>query len=147
MYNDFKYAVHGSTHVHSIINRIMPQFNLIDVLVPPACTSVGCSNSPVVTIVTAQIPPASQAPPTLLVRGPTSMEAQWAEPSEPNGVLERYVLYVSDLSGDVGQEVYNTSDLFRDYIITELTAGTLYHVSVAVSTFAFLIKSKLKTVF
>ena len=63
------------------------------------------------------------------------MEAQWTEPSEPNGILERYVLYVSEISGDAGREVYNTMDLFRDFIIMDLTAGTLYFVSVAVSCF------------
>ncbi len=61
------------------------------------------------------------------------MEAQWTEPDQPNGILERYVLYVSEQQGEAGREVYNTTDLFRDYVITDLTAGTLYYVSVAVS--------------
>ena len=99
----------------------------------PACTTVGCSDSPEVTIVTAQLPPSSMLPPSLLVRSPTSMEAQWTEPDQPNGILERYVLYVSEQSGEAGREVYNTTDLFKDYVITDLTAGTLYYVSVAVS--------------
>ena len=62
------------------------------------------------------------------------MEARWTAPDQPNGVLERYVLYSSTVSGMVGEAIYNTSDLFTDYILNDLTPGTVYYLSVAVST-------------
>ncbi|KAJ8045141.1 Usherin [Holothuria leucospilota] len=99
-----------------------------------ACTSLGCSDSPEVTITTSQLPPLSVAPPTLFVQGPTSIEAQWMVPNQVNGILERYVLFVSEDYQSTGEAVYNTSDLFTDFVIRDLTPGTLYYISVMACT-------------
>lgn len=50
-----------------------------------------------------------------------------------NGVMERYMLYLSEMENELGTVVYNNSDLFLDYIITNLTAGTTYYVTLSVS--------------
>ncbi|XP_071962430.1 usherin-like isoform X2 [Antedon mediterranea] len=96
-----------------------------------ACTSVGCGQSPVVRLSTAQLPPSDVNPPTLFVRGPRLIEAQWTSPVQPNGVLERYVLFLSTQSFSLGDEIYNSTALFLDYIITDLTPGTTYYVTLA----------------
>ncbi|XP_071790086.1 usherin-like isoform X2 [Asterias amurensis] len=99
-----------------------------------ACTAVGCTDSPEVSITTAQRPPSFVAPPTLLVRGPTSIEASWVEPPQLNGRLERYLLYRSVESGDVGEGIYNSSVLIRSHVLSELTAGTMYLVTLSACT-------------
>ena len=98
-----------------------------------ACTGIGCTDSPEVTITTAQQPPSFVAPPTLLVRGPTSIEASWVEPPQLNGLLERYVLFLSAKPGEVGDEIYNSTVLIRSHVLSELTAGTMYLVTLTVS--------------
>lgn len=72
------------------------------------------------------------AAPRLFVSGPTSIEAQWSAPSSVNGILERYVLFLSDTSGADGEPVYNSTDLFLDFVIRDLTPGTQYYVAVMV---------------
>ncbi|XP_033110841.1 usherin-like [Anneissia japonica] len=94
-----------------------------------ACTNVGCGQSPEVTLTTAQLPPSDVTPPTLYVRGARLIEAQWIPPSQPNGVLERYVLFLSTQSFFLGEEIYNSTALFLDFIITDLTPGTTYYVT------------------
>lgn len=63
------------------------------------------------------------------------MEARWAQPTQLNGVLQRYLLYVSVDNSSVGQLVYNNSDFFTDYIIPDLEAGTQYFIRAGVSSF------------
>ena len=57
----------------------------------------------------------------------------WDHPDEVNGVLERYMLYVSEQPADIGDALYNSTNLFLYYVLTNLTAGTTYFVRVAVS--------------
>jgi len=66
--------------------------------------------------------------------GTSTVEVVWETPDQLNGVLERYIVYVSTIEGDQGIVMYNNSDLFTDYTITDLTAGSNYYISVAVST-------------
>ncbi|XP_041469805.1 usherin-like [Lytechinus variegatus] len=99
-----------------------------------ACTQIGCSSSQEVIITTSQLPPSSVDPPTLFPRSPRSIEARWTAPSQPNGILQRYVLYSSTVSGVVGDPVFNTSDLFTDFLLDDLTPGTVYYMSVAACT-------------
>ncbi|XP_071494817.1 LOW QUALITY PROTEIN: usherin-like [Diadema antillarum] len=103
-------------------------------LVVTACTQVGCTNSLAATITTSQLPPTSVDPPTLFPRGPRSIEVRWTAPIQPNGVLQRYVLYSSPLSGVVGEAVFNTSDLFTDFVMNDLTPGTVYYIAVEACT-------------
>ena len=50
-----------------------------------------------------------------------------------NGVLESYILYVSQNASLQGDIVYNSSDFFLHYVIPDLIAGTQYYVRVGVS--------------
>jgi hypothetical protein len=61
------------------------------------------------------------------------VEARWSEPGQLNGVLQRYLLYVSTDNSSVGEVVYNNSDFFTDYIIPDLEAGTQYFIRAGVS--------------
>lgn len=65
--------------------------------------------------------------------GNTRAEARWSEPTQLNGVLQRYLLYVSVNVSSVGELVYNNSDFFTDYVIPDLEAGTQYFIRVGVS--------------
>ncbi|KAH3846702.1 hypothetical protein DPMN_089004 [Dreissena polymorpha] len=72
--------------------------------------------------------------PPLLFEGTSSVQARWETPAQLNGVLERYILYVSTIKDDLGIAVYNNSDFFLDYVINDLTAGMVYYISVAACT-------------
>ena len=58
----------------------------------------------------------------------------WVHPDEINGVLERYVLHASDTNrNELGNEVYNNTDSFTYYTITDLVPGTTYYIRLSVS--------------
>ena len=57
----------------------------------------------------------------------------WQAPEQVNGVLERYVVYLSEQNGVVGEVVINTTVLATDCVLGNLVPGTMYFVSVAVS--------------
>lgn len=65
--------------------------------------------------------------------GNTRAEARWSEPTQLNGVLQWYLLYVSVNVSRIGELVYNNSDFFTDYVIPDLEAGTQYFIRVGVS--------------
>lgn len=58
--------------------------------------------------------------------------SRWSHPSQINGVLEFYLIF---LSHDNAERVlaYNSSEVFEDYTLRNLTPGTLYTITVAVS--------------
>lgn len=58
--------------------------------------------------------------------------SRWSHPSQINGVLEFYLIF---LSHDSAERVlaYNNSEVFEDYTLRNLTPGTLYTITVAVS--------------
>lgn len=58
--------------------------------------------------------------------------SRWSHPSQINGVLEFCLIF---LSHDSAERVlaYNSSDVFEDYTLRNLTPGTLYTITVAVS--------------
>lgn len=58
--------------------------------------------------------------------------SRWSHPSQINGVLEFYLIF---LSHDSAERVlaYNSSEVFEDYTLRNLTPGTLYTITVAVS--------------
>ncbi|XP_069811529.1 usherin [Dendropsophus ebraccatus] len=98
-----------------------------------ACTVAGCTNSSQVTVTTAQLPPQYVAPPVLTVVDSTRIHVQWDEPDIVNGVLECYMLHISDDTGTRGPwtTVYNSTELFLDYIIQGLTPGTKYFIKLS----------------
>eukprot|EP00058_Branchiostoma_floridae_P024730 XP_002610220.1 hypothetical protein BRAFLDRAFT_76999 [Branchiostoma floridae] len=100
-----------------------------------ACNAKGCTQSPEAVITTSQLPPTRMDPPTLQVRGAKEIFAEWIEPLELNGILERYIVYRSLVQADLGEVVYNTTaTAFRDYTLTNLTGGTTYYIRVAACT-------------
>ncbi|XP_078675414.1 usherin-like isoform X2 [Branchiostoma floridae x Branchiostoma belcheri] len=100
-----------------------------------ACNAKGCTQSPEAVITTSQLPPSRMDPPTLQVRGAKEIFAEWIEPLELNGILERYIVYRSEVQANLGEVVYNsTATAFRDYTLTNLTGGTTYYIRVAACT-------------
>ncbi|XP_016076620.1 PREDICTED: usherin [Miniopterus natalensis] len=93
-----------------------------------ACTRVGCANSSLVTLYTAQLPPEHVDPPLLTVLDSRTIFAQWKQPRKVNGILERYVLYVSDRTRDspVWDVAYNSTEPLRDHTLRHLLPGTRY---------------------
>jgi hypothetical protein len=65
--------------------------------------------------------------------GTDRIRADWAAPSSVNGILRRYIVYLSQDSSSSGWIVYNSSDLLPYFTISNLTAGTPYFVRLSVS--------------
>nr|XP_014268858.2 usherin [Maylandia zebra] len=103
------------------------------VLILSACTSVGCTNSSQVTMLTSQLPPGPLQAPTLTPLDSRTIFVEWSHPSQINGVLEFYLIF---LSHDSAERVlaYNSSEVFEDYTLRNLTPGTLYTITVAACT-------------
>ncbi|XP_071778073.2 usherin [Centroberyx gerrardi] len=103
------------------------------VLVLTACTSAGCTNSSQVTMLTSQLPPGPLQPPTLTPLDSRTILVEWSRPSQVNGVLESYSLF---LSRDGAEPVlaYNSSELFEDHTLRNLTPGTAYTVTLTACT-------------
>eukprot|EP00062_Callorhinchus_milii_P018719 gi/632972566/ref/XP_007902721.1/ PREDICTED: usherin [Callorhinchus milii] len=99
-----------------------------------ACTVVGCTNSSRVTLLTAQLPPSHVDAPSLTILDSRSIYVQWRAPAEVNGILERYLLYVSTPEGSFNTTdlVYNSSDLFLDFTMRQLVPGTRYFVRLSI---------------
>ncbi|XP_041108645.1 usherin [Polyodon spathula] len=98
-----------------------------------ACTINGCTNSSQVTLFTAQLPPTHVDSPIPTVLDSRSIYMQWRAPMKINGVLERYLLYISTMEHEFGDRniVYNSSELFHDYTVHHLTPGTNYFMRLA----------------
>ncbi|XP_048258912.1 usherin-like [Haliotis rufescens] len=99
-----------------------------------ACTSAGCMESPSVVLNTAQLPPSAVSRPRLLALGTNRVDVKWSKPEQLNGMLDRYILYLSLDASSPGLVVYNNSDAFTSYILTNLTAGTTYYIRLAACT-------------
>lgn len=63
---------------------------------------------------------------------PIPLTSRWSRPSQVNGALEFYSIF---LSHDGAEPVlaYNSSDLFEDHTLRNLTPGTAYAITLAVS--------------
>ncbi|TMS13118.1 Usherin [Larimichthys crocea] len=103
------------------------------VFVLSACTSVGCTNSSQVTMLTSQLPPGPLQAPTLTLLDSRTMLVEWSRPSQVNGALEFYSIF---LSHDGAEPVlaYNSSELFEDHTLRNLTPGTAYTITFAACT-------------
>ncbi|KAM3624776.1 uncharacterized protein V6R79_001428 [Siganus canaliculatus] len=103
------------------------------VFVLSSCTSVGCTNSSQVTLLTSQLPPGPLKAPTLTLLDSRTILVEWSRPSQVNGVLEFYSIFLShDSKAPV--VAYNSSELFEDYTLRNLTPGTAYTITVAACT-------------
>ncbi|XP_069030560.1 usherin [Embiotoca jacksoni] len=103
------------------------------VFVLSACTLVGCTNSSQVTMLTSQLPPGPLQAPSLTLLDSRTIFVEWSRPSQVNGVLEFYSIF---LSHDGAEPVlaYNSSELFEDHTLRNLTPGTAYTITVAACT-------------
>ncbi|KAM5206303.1 usherin isoform 2-T2 [Hipposideros larvatus] len=101
-----------------------------------ACTHVGCANSSLVVLYTAQLPPGLVDPPILSVLDSRTIYVQWKPPRQVNGILERYVLYISNHTHDftVWDVIYNSTELFQDHVLRYLFPGTKYFVKLGACT-------------
>ena len=98
-----------------------------------ACTVVGCTLGPEVSIFTGELPPSGFDPPILNTLGPNEVEVAWSEPRMKNGVIVRYEVLVarSDLASQY-ESRYNGTSASLSTIVRNLTAGTLYFIRVKV---------------
>ncbi|KAM8817678.1 usherin isoform 1-T1 [Rhynchonycteris naso] len=101
-----------------------------------ACTHMGCTNSSLVVLYTAQLSPEHVDPPILTVLDPRTIYVQWKQPREVNGILEHYVLYVSDHVHNftVWDVVYNSTELFQDHTLRSLLPGRTYLIKLGACT-------------
>ncbi|XP_036133319.1 usherin [Molossus molossus] len=101
-----------------------------------ACTHVGCANSSLVTLCTAQLPPEHVEPPVLTVLDSRTIYVQWEQPRTLNGILEHYVLYVSShIRGfRVWDVIYNSTELSQDHTLRDLWPGANYLLKLGACT-------------
>ncbi|XP_077569166.1 usherin [Stigmatopora nigra] len=59
-----------------------------------ACSSGGCTSTLPLSLLTAAAPPQNQSPPKVTATGPHTLFASWEPPSQPNGVITRYELFL-----------------------------------------------------
>ncbi|ELW55473.1 Usherin [Tupaia chinensis] len=101
-----------------------------------ACTQVGCTNSSRVTLYTAQLPPEHVDSPILTALDSRTIYVQWKPPRKVNGILERYLLYISNRTHDftVWTVVYNSTELFQDHMLRFLFPGNRYLIKLEACT-------------
>ena len=81
-----------------------------------ACNSIGCVRG-ATTVITLESIPQFIAPPVLQALTPTSVNARWVEPSQPNGVIVGYILRRDGLRVFEGNvQEYNDTDLFPNQL-------------------------------
>ncbi|KAF7663891.1 hypothetical protein LDENG_00196330 [Lucifuga dentata] len=59
-----------------------------------ACSSGGCTSTPPLSLLTASAPPQNQPPPKVNATGPHTLNVTWDSPSQPNGVITRYEVFL-----------------------------------------------------
>ncbi|XP_066526697.1 usherin [Hoplias malabaricus] len=63
-----------------------------------ACTNGGCAISKNTTVLTGQISPQNQPPPTVFTLSSTQLQVSWEPPELPNGIIIRYELFMEELN-------------------------------------------------
>ncbi|NWI50331.1 USH2A protein, partial [Calyptomena viridis] len=101
-----------------------------------ACTVAGCTNSSQVTLFTAQLPPSHVDAPVLTVLDSRTIYVQWKEPLEVNGILDRYIIYIANNEQNFTKwnVIYNSTELFLDFTVPQLSPGTEYLIKLAACT-------------
>lgn len=100
-----------------------------------ACTKIGCTSSSEFKVGTAQLPPSEPEKPALTILGTNRIKVEWKTPTQLNGVLNRYLIYVSTEQTVIGDLSYNSTNLFTFATLDNLEGGTLYYIRVAACTF------------
>lgn len=64
---------------------------------------------------------------------------RWKQPRNVPGILERYMLYISNHTHDfaVWDVIYNSSELFQDHLLEYLSPGNKYLIKLGVSSLYF----------
>lgn len=64
---------------------------------------------------------------------------RWKQPRKVNGILERYILYISNHTHDftIWDVIYNNTELFQDHTLQYLLPGNKYLIKLAVSSLYF----------
>ena len=87
LYKDGVQTYRGSAREYTV-SRLAPftayEFQL------EACTAAGCTRGATQVILSAEVDPQGQAPPTIGFKNATAVELFWKPPVVPNGVLTRY---------------------------------------------------------
>ncbi|XP_013375386.1 PREDICTED: usherin isoform X1 [Chinchilla lanigera] len=101
-----------------------------------ACTPVGCTDSSRVTLHTAQLPPEHVESPTVTVLDSKTAYVQWKQPRKLNGILEHYILYVSNHTREfpVWTVTYNSSELPQAHVLQDLVPGSEYLIKLGACT-------------
>ncbi|KAI5940642.1 Usherin [Manis javanica] len=105
-------------------------------LVLSACTHVGCTNSSPVILYTSQLPPEHVDSPILTILDSRTVYVQWKQPRKVNGILERYLLYISNHTPEfaIWDVIYNSSELFQDHMLRDLFPGNRYLIKLGACT-------------
>ncbi|KAM9316854.1 usherin [Gastrophryne carolinensis] len=74
-----------------------------------ACNPEGCLQSLPLTVITAQAPPVGQPPPVVQNSSATELYLQWSPPTQPNGVILRYELYMRGVHQTVERRIFHAS--------------------------------------
>ncbi|KAM9860567.1 LOW QUALITY PROTEIN: usherin [Aulostomus maculatus] len=130
LYHNDQMVYRGKDRQHNISGLAVYSTH---VLVLGACTSLGCTNSSQVTMLTSQLPPGPLQAPTLTLLDSRTILVEWSRPSQVNGVLEFYSIFLSH-GGSEPFLAYNSSDLFEDHTLRNLTPGTAYTITLAACT-------------
>lgn len=94
-----------------------------------ACTSAGCTVSPLVAAVTLESTPEGvQAPTAVLALSATSIRVEWASPGRPNGVIVRYEVLVN------GSTAVTTNGTTNVAAVTGLQPFAIYVVAIRACT-------------
>ncbi|XP_041646715.1 usherin [Cheilinus undulatus] len=130
LYHDNQMVYRGKDRQHNITGLGVYSAHVFEL---SACTLVGCTNSSQVTLLTSQLPPGPLQAPTLTLLDSRTILVAWSRPSEVNGVLEFYSIYLFQ-DGAEPILAYNSSELFEDHTLRNLTPGTAYTVTLAACT-------------
>lgn len=96
-----------------------------------AFTSIGGGDrSSLSFITTPSDTPTGIAPPSVSAASSTAILASWTSPSTPNGVIQRYILYV--MEGDTEVVAYNSTGM--SHLVTGLSVYTLYQFRIEACT-------------
>ncbi|TNN67187.1 Usherin [Liparis tanakae] len=86
-------------------------------------------------MLTSQLPPGPLHVPTLTLLDSRTILVEWSRPSQVNGVLEFYSVFLSHGDGGAAAAlVHNSSELLEEHTLRDLTPGTLYTVTLAACT-------------
>lgn len=105
-----------------------------------ACTAAGCTLSNPSSIKTLEAAPQEIMPPNVVALSPTSVQATWKEPKEPNGDIVKYQLFLDN------EKVPVFEGYAFGFNVTGLQVFTQYNLRVSACTSRGCTYSKFSTV-